>query len=78
MSNYEFVVRGYLDKRWEDSFAGMRITHLLDGDTKLQGELIDQASVYGAISRLRDLNLELISVQLSDGEKKDGATGSHS
>ena len=63
MSNYEFIVRGHIDKRWEKTFTGMRISYLPNGDTKLQGDLIDQSNVYGILSRLRDLNLELISVQ---------------
>ena len=75
MSYYEFVVRGYVDKSWEKTLTGMTITHLVDGDTKLYGRHIDQASVYGAISRLRDLNLELISVKLSDEDKIENPTG---
>ena len=63
MYKYEIVVRAHLHHFWEHWFGDFQIEHLPNGDTKLWGELPDQAAVYGIISMLRDLNLQLISVQ---------------
>jgi hypothetical protein len=59
---YEIKIKGYLDQRWSDWFAGLKLTHL-EGDTiLLSGTLPDQAALHGLLERIRDLNLTLISV----------------
>ena len=59
---YEVKVRGYLDQRWSEWFAGLTLTHLADDTTLLSGPLPDQAALYGLLERIRDLNLTLLSV----------------
>jgi hypothetical protein len=61
-ARYQFRVRGALDRRWSDWFAGLTITHDADGSTLLAGPLADQAALYGVISRMRDLGLTLLAV----------------
>ena len=56
---YEIKVRGHLDQRWSDWFAGLRLTHLGENETLLSGSLPD---LHGLLVRVRDLGLELISV----------------
>ena len=74
---YEIRIRGHLDQRWSDWFAGLRLT-LLEGDeTLLSGSLPDQAALHGLLERIRDLNLTLISVtcgsaSAGDSEKEQG------
>ena len=68
---YEVRVRGHLDQRWSEWFAGLALNHL-DGDvTLLSGPLPDQAALYGLIERLRDLNLTLVSVNTGGASTQD-------
>ena len=59
---YEIRVRGKLDARWSRWFANLAIIPQPNGESLLTGPIPDQAALYGAISRMRDLGLVLISV----------------
>lgn len=67
MMQYEICVEGHLDERWQVEFEGFIITHQFAFErcpiTRMVGHLADQAALYGALSRLRDLGIALISVQ---------------
>jgi hypothetical protein len=58
-------VRGRIGEHWESWFGGLTLSYS-DDETQLDGTLADQAALYGVLARLRDLSLELLSVQ-SDG-----------
>ena len=66
---YEIRIKGKLDARWSRWFADLRIVPLPDGECLLAGFIRDQAALYGAISRLRDLGVVLVSVQRVPREK---------
>ena len=59
---YEIRLKGHLDERWAEQFAGMVFSHEIDGTTVLFGSVIDQAALYGLLRTVRDLGLPLLSV----------------
>ena len=60
---YEIRVRGHLDARWFDRFEGLTISLTLTGETIITGYVVDQAALYGLLNRIRDLGVDLLSVQ---------------
>ena len=63
---YEIKIKGCLDPRWSDWFAGLKLMDLENDVTLLSGPLPDQAALHGLLERIRDLNLTLISVTSGD------------
>lgn len=59
---YEIRIEGHLADRWSDWFTGSVICNDPNGETSLTGLLTDQATLYGVLSKLHNLNLVLISV----------------
>lgn len=72
---YEIKLKGHLDQRWSDWFAGMRLTHLEVDETLFSGPLPDQAALHGLLERIRDLNLTLISVTRVDPPAQEDPHG---
>jgi hypothetical protein len=69
---YEIRIKGKLDARWSSWFANMQVIPQPNGECLLTGPIRDQAALYGAISRLRDLGLVLISVHRVSKDASDG------
>ena len=63
---YEIRIKGHLDQRWSDWFAGLKLTYLEEDETLLSGPLPDQTALHGLLERIRDLNITLISVTRND------------
>lgn len=74
MQNTEIRVKGRIDENWSDWFAGLTITHTDQGETILTGPVVDQAALYGLLSKLRDLGLPLVSVNPLEGADQEAAT----
>lgn len=55
------LIKGHLDKKWEDWFDGMNIDDD-NGNTRIAGTIPDKSKLHGMLNLIRDLNLELISV----------------
>lgn len=69
---YELRIQGSLSPEWTDWFEGMEIRQEAEGNTVLEGRIVDQAALHGLLARIRDLNLTLISVkQASEEPAKD-------
>ncbi|KJS48362.1 hypothetical protein [Desulfosporosinus sp. BICA1-9] len=66
MQYYEIMIRGHIDQRRAGWFAGLEITQLPEGITRLAGEVVDQAALHGILSRLRDMGIDLLSVKCND------------
>ncbi len=62
MERYEIRVAGAMSPRRANAL-GCQIASLPLGGTVLAFAAIDQASLYGLLSRLRDAGLELVSVE---------------
>ena len=65
VTRYRIVVRGRLSARYGSAFEGLELVSR-DGETELCGPLVDQAQLYGVLERLRDLGIELVSVNAVD------------
>jgi len=66
---YQIRVQGRLDPSWSDWLGGMVITYTKHNNgsdvTILTGEVVDQAALHGILNRIRDLNAQLLSVQIT-------------
>jgi len=63
MLSVEIRVQGRIDEHWSSWFEDLSVRYI-DADTVLTGSVADQAALYGLLARLRDLGLDLVSVQM--------------
>lgn len=61
---YQFRLKGHLDKSWAEWLNDMSIVQRPDGTTLITGQIADQAALFGLLSRLRDLGMPLLSVNI--------------
>ncbi len=73
MSVYEIRVKRHLDPRWSEWFGGLRITNEPNGVALLSGHIPDQAALHGVLAKVRDLNLQLISVTSVDSDQQESS-----
>ena len=59
---YQICIKGHLDQRWLRWFEDLDISLRPEGETIISGGM-DQSALHGVLNRIRDLGLELISVQ---------------
>lgn len=73
-TGYAYVIRvkNHLEPRWVSYFEGWTIENLKNGEVLLRNPDVDQAGLHGALTRIRDLNLTLLSVNriINDCAKK--------
>jgi hypothetical protein len=69
MLQVEIRFKGQITAQWSGWFGGLTVSHPDPDETVLTGVVADQSALYGIISRLRDLGLQLAS--LSSEEVKE-------
>jgi hypothetical protein len=72
---YHIRVKGHLSPQWSDWFEGFTITNSEDGEALLSGIILDQAALYGLLSRISNLGLPLLSVNRVESEEASYGTG---
>jgi hypothetical protein len=68
---YEIRVAGHLSENWTARFEGLSLRHDPEGETVLSG-MLDQAALHGVMVRIRDLGLNLISVNRVEAPGSNG------
>jgi hypothetical protein len=63
MQQVEIRVKGRIDERWSEWLDRLTIHHTAQDETVLTGPILDQAALYGLMSKLRDLGLALALVR---------------
>ena len=66
MGYYEIIVTSHIDNKRARDFPGLELRHLEGGKTLLSGTLADQAALFSIISKIRDMNLTLVSIKRNE------------
>ncbi len=70
MQRVEIRIKGRINEEWSEWLGGLTVSHSGPEGTVLTGRVQDQAALYGIISRLRDLGLELSAVSSERAEEE--------
>jgi hypothetical protein len=73
MLKVEIRFKGQINQQWSEWFGGLTVS-LSDDETVLSGLVADSSALYGILSRLRDLGLQLASVSSEEVEKETDET----
>jgi hypothetical protein len=65
---FEIVVKGRLSPTLIAAVVGFEVSRCEHGETRLVGWVPDQARLYSTLELLRDLNIELLSVNPKQAE----------
>lgn len=69
MLKIEIRFKGQINEKWSGWFGGLTVSHPEPDETVLSGLVADSSALYGIISRLRDLGLQLTSVRSEEIEE---------
>jgi len=70
-TTYRITVRGRLTKRLVSAFEGLNVEPGIE-QTVLIGEIRDQSHLYGVLDLMRELGLDLVSVETNRGRPGPG------
>ncbi|HUY78832.1 MAG TPA: hypothetical protein VMV29_18815 [Ktedonobacterales bacterium] len=68
---YRITIKGHLGGEWSDWFDGLTVTLGDNGETILTGPIADQTALHGALIKIRDLGLPLLSLTRIEPESGD-------
>ncbi len=68
---YSIVIAHLLDETWKEWFDGMNISPTEDGSTLLTGVLNDSTALHSVLNKIRNLNMDLVSVSFNEVAEKD-------
>lgn len=71
---FRIRIKGHWNDLWTDWFEGMTISLEENGDTLLTGPVVDQATLYGLLRRVRDVGMPLVSVNRVESGEQDRPT----
>ena len=54
-------------------FEGLTITLEEDGNTLLNGPVVDQSALHGILKKIRDLGIQLLSLHVVETDARDGS-----
>lgn len=66
---YQIKIKDHLTSDWCEWFEGWTMNNLENGEVLLTNPSVDQSALHGALNKIRDLNLTLISVSQISAEK---------
>jgi len=75
MTVYRIRLKEQLDQRWSAWLGGLMVMHEANGETVLTGEVVDQAALHGLLSKVRDLQLTLISLSPLEADSPSEENG---
>jgi len=61
-STYIIRIKGHLTQQWVARFEGMTYELTENGETRLIGQIADQAALHSLLRTIRDAGLELLSI----------------
>lgn len=67
----EIILRNHICVDWAVWFEGLELEKVDDTFTCIHGEIPDQPALHGLLERIRDLNLFLVSVQVTSASLKE-------
>ena len=68
MLRCQIRVRGHLSRNWWDTFNGLTVAAMPDGETMLFGGVPDQSALFGVLSQIQRVGLPIISMHCLSAE----------
>jgi hypothetical protein len=66
MQRVEICIRGLVDEQRSAWFEGFQVIPIEPDRTIIAGTIVDHASLFGLLAKIRDLGLSLVSVHVSE------------